>query len=353
MASSLTYGKDSDVLVIGGGPAGTSAAITCAEAGRFVILLEAASFPRHAPGETLHPGVEPLLQRLGVEQELEQAAFLRHPGVWVNRSGKAEFHAYGSDARGPWLGYQAWRPEFDALLLERARRAGVRILQPHRAVRVLREGDRVVGAETTAGSLAAGVVIDASGASGWLARQLASPYQRVSPRLTALYGYVEGECPARDEAPSFRLTPDGWTWTARVRTGVYQWTRVVTCNPRQSMGPFHMGPPLELAGLRRLGRTRGSDVTWRRLSTFSGPGYFVAGDAACVCDPSSSHGVLRALMSGMLAGHLVSRRTGRERPEALSRQYERFLGSWFKFDRAQIEKLTEFSKWCDIQSGHG
>ena len=279
-----------DVLVIGGGPAGTSAAITCARAGLSVSLLEAKPFPRHAPGETLHPGVEPLITRLGAGAELASANFLRHEGVWVEGFGTSEFRPYGSDHDGPWRGYQAIRSEFDSLLLARARSCGVNILQPHRAIRVLRNGDRISGAETTAGMLSAAYTIDASGTSAWLARQLSLTHRQVSRKLIALYGYVRGECTVRDAAPCFTYRPDGWEWTARIQPNLYHWTRLCT----SSTLPGAAEPPAEFAGLEPFGRPKGSDVTWRRLEACAGDGYFIAGDAASVSDPSSSHGVLRA-----------------------------------------------------------
>ena len=331
MAASLNC----DVLVIGGGPAGTSAAITCARAGHFVILLEARMFPRHRPGETLHPGVEPLVQRLGAAAGLESANFLRHAGVWVDRSGERDFQAYGSDESGPWLGYQATRSEFDALLLEQARACGVRILQPHRALCVLRAGVRIAGAETTAGAVHAICTIDASGSSAWLARQLALPYRKASRKLIAYYGYVQGECAAREAAPCFTFLPDGWIWTARVRPNVFHWTRLSTTSPH-----LNPAPPAEFSGMERLGRAKGADVTWLILESSAGPGYFVAGDAATVSDPSSSHGVLSALMSGMLAGHMVLRKTFRDEAEpVLSAEYRDFLRSSFEFDRARASSM--------------
>ena len=202
---------------MGGGPAGTSAAITCARAGLSVTLVEAEPFPRHRPGETLHPGVEPLLKRLGAAASLDGANFLRHAGVWVNRSEGSEFHAYGSDENGPWLGYQAIRSEFDALLLTQARSCGVDVLQPHRALQVLRNGERTTGALTTAGEVRTTFTIDASGSSAWLARKLSLPRRSVSQRLIAFYGYVQGDCPARSAEPSFTSLADGWEWIARVR----------------------------------------------------------------------------------------------------------------------------------------
>jgi flavin-dependent dehydrogenase len=174
-----------------------------------VALLEAKPFPRHAPGETLHPGVESLVTRLGAGRNWRAQNFLRHEGVWVEGFGATEFRPYGSDHDGPWRGYQAIRSEFDSLLLARARSWGVNILQPHRAIRVLRNGDRISGAETTAGMLFAAYTIDASGTSAWLGRQLSLTYRQVSRRLIALYGYVQGECTGRDAAPCFTYRPDG------------------------------------------------------------------------------------------------------------------------------------------------
>jgi flavin-dependent dehydrogenase len=61
------------------------------------------------------------------------------------------------------------------------------------------------------------------------------------------------------------------------------------------------GHPAVGTGARR----RGADVTWRIISPAAGPGFFLVGDAVAVLDPASSHGVLKALMTGMMAAHLI------------------------------------------------
>jgi len=71
---------DPDVVIVGAGPAGTAAAILCAQRGLRVTLLEQAAFPRTRPGETLPPGVEAVLDQLGIAQAINQGGFLRHPG---------------------------------------------------------------------------------------------------------------------------------------------------------------------------------------------------------------------------------------------------------------------------------
>ena len=216
-----------DVVVVGGGPGGSSTAIACAEAGLRVALLERERFPRDLPGETLHPGVEPLLQQLGILEVVLAADFPRHEGHWVrwrlkeDASSPPFWISFGrdSEAEPPWRGFQAWRAHFDALLLQRAHAAGVAVYQSCRAVDLLRgEAGRVTGVVTSpkrAGTegavntkLRARFVVDAAGGRHWLARRLTSSIERHSPRLIARYGYVDGVCPERDEAPALVADPD-------------------------------------------------------------------------------------------------------------------------------------------------
>jgi flavin-dependent dehydrogenase len=326
---------DADVVVLGGGPAGSATAITCARAGLRVALVERGAFPRPVPGETLHPGALPLLRRLGVEEEVLAAGFLRHEGHFVRWGGPEHFVPFGGDDGGPWLGLQAWRPTFDVLLLERARRLGVRIEQPAQPRRVLVTAGEVKGVVTDGGAIRARYVVDATGRRAWLAGQLGWRAESHSRRLTAWYGYAEGTCPDRDRAPALAADAAGWSWVACVRPGIYQWTRLNFDGRR----PAANWRPDELRTLRPCGTTLGADVSWRIADAPAGPGYFLAGDAAAVLDPASSHGVLKALMSGMMAGHLiVNVLAGNVKPTEAAGFYTRWLRGWFEHD---VQKLTE------------
>lgn len=326
-----------DVVVIGGGPGGSAAAIQCARAGLSVTLVERDPFPREHPGETLHPGVEPLFEQLGVLEEVRAAGFLRHEGNWVEWGTPPRFEGFGADVRGVWRGYQAWRARLDAILLERAAGLGVRVIQPCRAVSPLLEGARVCGVETEVGEIASAFVIDAAGDRHWLARRLGLGFVRRSPALVARYGYVKGECPRRDDAPAIVAGQGGWTWTARVKEDVYQWTRLSL--EGSAGGPSSPGPPAEFERLEPCGPTRGADVTWRIASRPAGAGYFLVGDAAAVLDPASSHGVLKAMMTGMLAAHSIKTATrgGDERHAAGS--YCRWVHDWFEHDVSKLKRL--------------
>jgi flavin-dependent dehydrogenase len=291
---------DADVLIAGGGPAGGAAAIACAMRGLRVILCERERFTRERPGETLHPGIEPLLAQLGVADRMTEVVGARHPGNWIEWGRPRRFEAFGGDSEGPWNGFQAWRADFDALLLARARELGAEIRQPCGigALREQDDGQRLV--ETSQGLVAARLLIDATGRARWLGRALGIASPARSLPLYARYGYAEGSCPTRDEAPALVADKAGWTWTAMVRPSLYQWTRLAFDGTQ----PGAEWLPEEFRGLKPRGASRGADVTWRLANEPAGPGWFIAGDAAALLDPASSHGVLRAIMSGMMAAHL-------------------------------------------------
>ena len=179
------------------------------------------------------------------------------------------------------------------------------------------------------------MAVDASGATRWLGRALdvASPAR--SPRLIARYGYMEGSCPACDDAPSLVGDASGWTWTALVRPKLYQWTRVSFDGPPRS----DWTPP-QLLGLTPRARSRGADVTWRMAGQAAGPGWFMVGDAAAMLDPTSSHGVLKAIMSGMMAGHLIAGVLGGRAPaEATAATYHDWLAGWFSTDATRLARF--------------
>ena len=338
--------QESDVLIVGGGPAGATTAIVCAGAGLRVTLLTGEVGEYERPGETLHPGIEPLLTQLGVGEAFLSAGFLRHPGIRVSWNAPERYQPYGADTAGPWLGFQAWRADLDALLLRHARSCGACVLLPAQARDPLREGDRIVGVAADRGVFRARFVVDASGSRHWLARRLGLPILLHSPPLIARYGYAEGDCPALNDTPSLAATNDGWLWMARVRPALTAWVRL-------SLSPGVRTPsavPELLRDLRLCGPARGADVGWRQVVPAAGPGFFLVGDAAAIVDPTASHGVLRAIMSGMMAAdHILKARVRPEDEPRLVQHYTDWLHHWFRHDVTRLRELyaclPSFQNW--------
>jgi flavin-dependent dehydrogenase len=324
-------------LIVGAGPAGSAAAIWCAKFGLHVTMIESASFPRDKAGESLHPGTEQLFKQLGVIDQINSAGFLRHVGVLVRWGGEPKIVSFGKDNKnGLWLGYQAWRSELDKILLSQARELGVDILQPCKAQDIVLMSNRVAGVKTSSGYLRAQFVIDAGGGIHWLARRLKLLIERYSPPLFVYYGYVKGECIKKFNVPMIVAQPSGWLWMARVREQIYQWT-LLSLKKRSILDYW---VPDEFKGLVPIQPTRGEDATWRRVVQPAGPGYFIVGDAAAVLDPSSSHGVLRGLMSGMQAAHEILRATKDHFSiSTVMKDYILWFSQWFLRD---VTKLKEF-----------
>ncbi|WP_394051777.1 NAD(P)/FAD-dependent oxidoreductase [Xanthobacter versatilis] len=324
-----------DLLIVGGGPAGAATAIWAAQQGLRVLVMERQTFPRHRPGETLHPGAESILTQLGVAERVAAASQVRHAGQRVIWAGQDKSTRFASDSRGQWLGYQVRREDFDEILLSRARECGVVVMQPCApANRLLQSAGRICGID--AGDLLhAKFVVDATGGRGVIRRALGLTQTKLSEELRVHYGYGSGECSDADAEPTLRGDGGGWLWTARIERRRFTWARLSFGAPRASAKVI---PAID--GVEWDGRIRGADVTWRFLPACAGPGYFVVGDAAAIVDPASSHGVLRALMSGMMAAHVISNvLSGRVSERDGQHHYRAWLRSWFDHD---VRLLREF-----------
>lgn len=316
-----TIGSSFDVAIIGGGAAGCAAAITSASAGLSTIVFDATASPARRPGEALHPGVEGLFRQLGILDDVADYDPVRHSGIQVTGPSGSVFLPFGSDDVGQWRGYQIERRDLDSMLRKRAMSAGAEVLQGTRVSRALSASEGWA-LETCRGVTNARFVIDAAGPSHWLTRQLELPLTRMSPRLIARYGYAE----TTHEMRNPELTEDaaGWSWKAFIRPGVVQWVGLPFFGDAQLPAPVGM-------------RLRGADVTWRVVESCAGNNYFLVGDAAAVLDPACSHGVLRALMSGIFAATLCSAVLTRNAPsEAASAEYRRWLLDWVCRDGLEL-----------------
>jgi flavin-dependent dehydrogenase len=315
-----------DVIIAGGGPAGAATAIACAQRGLRVRLFERAVFSGNRPGETLHPGIEPLLRQLGLADRFHTTVRARHSGIWLSWGGRRQFQPYGADQDGAWHSFQVSRAAFDQLLLDYAQEQGVELSQPCAVDRVQLAEENKVRVLTGAGPFSSRIIVDATGRASWLSRRLGIARGARSPRLIARYGYAAGFCPGLDEAPELVGDSKGWVWTAMVQPGLYHWTRVTADGSR----PHPSWMPVNLRGLRRVGPSRGADVTWRMVAHTAHPAWYIVGDAACLLDPLSSKGVLRAMMTGVASGHLIAKvLDGRIAAEAAAKLHQHWLSEWF------------------------
>ena len=324
-----------DVVVIGGGPAGSTAATMLASQGFSVLLLERERFPRDHVGESMLPASIPVLQELGVLEQVEEAGFLHKYGatmVWGTDRQPWSWYFEETNTRYP-HSYQVWRPQFDQILLENSRAHGVDVREGHRVIDVLLDSQsgsalgrsgRVVYLDDTGAERESAVsfIVDASGQGGLLSRKLQLRDWDPFFRNLAVYGYFAGgkRLPGRDATNIFiEAHPRGWLWNIPLHTGWASIGAVVDSESGQrDVGEQGLrrflenqleGAPHMNAMLQDAEMVSGPFILkdWsyvcRRLA---GDGYVLAGDAACFVDPLFSSGVHLALMSGVLAAAYVA-----------------------------------------------
>ena len=339
-ASPLPFAKTpaanprADVVVIGGGPGGSTAATMMARQGLSVILLERETFPRDHVGESLLPASIPVLEELGVLPAVQQAGFLPKYGatmVWGRQKEPWSWYFSETNRRYP-HSYQVWRPQFDQLLLDNARARGVDVREGHQ-VRAVDLGDGEssrIHYRAGAGPAGAGregvvharFVVDASGSSALLSRQLGLRSWDTFFQNLAVYGYFTGgtALPPPDQTNIFiESYAQGWLWSIPLHTGQTGVGAVVDSQGGQK-GISSRG--LERFFFEQITQAPHTSILLRDAKLVSGPfvvkdwsynsqpvvgdNYILVGDAACFVDPLFSSGVHLALMSGVLAAAYVT-----------------------------------------------
>lgn len=319
-----------DAIVIGGGPAGSTAAALLAEKGRRVVVLERERFPRYHVGESLLPYCWYPLQRLGLVERMNESHFPKKYSVqFVTTEGKLSvpfyfFQHYDHPSSQTW---QVLRSEFDMMLMENARAKGAEVIEEITARELLRSADGAVCGVTAVSAggsprrFEAPVTIDATGRdafavsrNGWKVRD---------PQLNkiAIWTYYEGATrdPGLDEgATTVAFVPEkGWFWYIPLPNNIISVGVVAEKDYLYNQGTRDLAEIFQrevkknpwIDGHLAAGKQTGQyfvtgEYSYRSRYSAS-DGLVLAGDAFGFLDPVFSSGVYLALRSGEVVADTV------------------------------------------------
>lgn len=321
---------DKTVLVVGGGPAGSTAAALIARAGYRVRLFEREAFPRYHIGESLAPSCRAVLELSGAEPTVAGHGFqIKRGGLfrWGDEDWSVDWSKTFGQAVYSW---QVERSDFDRLLLENARKQGVDVIEGATVKRVLFEGSRTTGidwarpGETTTTATYGDFIVDASGRGGILStRHFKNRAPHKVFRNVAIWGYWQGgeTLPGTPEGGINAISsPDGWYWVIPLGGETFSVGFVTHRDNFLARRPAYatldemlLAFVEESSTVRALVGTGKFEPPVRveqdysyAADRFCGPGHVLLGDAACFLDPLLSTGTHLAMYSALLGAAAIT-----------------------------------------------
>lgn len=320
-----------DVIVMGGGPAGSTIASILSREGRKVVLFEKEQFPRHHIGESLMTDTYWTFQRMGFLEKLKQSPFVvKYSVQFANSAGRESrpFYFFEANHHESAVTWQVTRSVFDQMLIEHAEEQGTIVYQRTPVKQVLFEGDRACGVEVQMddGSqrrFNAQVVVDATGQSAMLSNKFQWRVRDKKLRKAVLYSYFKGAHREPDlnggATLVLRTQPGsgGWFWYIPLENDI---TSVgVVADPdylvkdrgKDLAKIFHEeiekceSCRKRVAGSERVDKIYSILDYSYRSKRCAGEGFILIGDAYGFLDPIYSSGVLLALKMAELAADAI------------------------------------------------
>ena len=369
----------SDVIIIGGGPAGSALGCYLSQAGISNVILEKAMHPRPHVGESMVTASTRVFQEIGFLEVMEREGFVKKYGAtWHSPSNRGKFAIAFGEFPQPGIEqdytYHVDRSKFDLLLLKQAESLGSKVVQGVMVKRVLfDENGRAIGVRAALDDVEfdmhAKIVVDASGRDTLLGRQLRTKKKDTIFNQYAVHAWFEGVDRGDDDSKDhihiyFLPVERGWVWQIPITDKITSvgvvvdkkvFKEVFTNMDKyfQTMTETNESLQQALQNARRINEYKTEGDYSYSMEKFVGDGYLLIGDAARFVDPIFSSGVSIALYSAKFAAKSIIQAFKKDDFRAkMFQPYEDTLRDganvWYEFIRLYYKLLPLFTHF--IQS---
>jgi len=357
-----------DILIIGGGPAGTTIASLLAEKNYSVCLLEKAFHPRFHIGESLLPMNLPIFEKLGVLEQIDKIGIKKYAAEFNSTEtllDRDTFYFAKAENKNHPFAYQVRRSEFDEILFKNCQAKGVTTLEGMTVtdIELNSETKQLLAVDSTGTkhTFTSQYVVDASGRETVLARQLKSKKKNPKHNMAAIYGHYKdvSRRAGKDEGNiSIYWFKHGWIWLIPLKDGITSigcvcWPEYLKTRT-SSLDAFlletlNLVPELHLrlenATLEAEAQATGNYSYQSNI--MSGDGFLLIGDAYAFVDPVFSSGVYLAMQSAVRGAELVDQLFQQPNNKQLTVEFEKNVHEeikafcWFiyRFNSPALHKL--------------
>jgi len=326
-----------EVLIIGAGVAGCSCAIQLLKAGFNVRIIDIVTFPRFRPGESCHPGIEPLLQQLDVWQDILNLKPIRYNSTFVNYQGKETEQFFNEDNN--WQGFQFPRETFDKILLDKAISLGAKFIPQAKTLSIVSRENYVSTIITDKGEFKFDFLIDATGSKSLTSIKLGLQREKHSKPIISNYcQIVTTEDLHVKQKSYFEITSEYWGYISLIKPKTYSVTYSSKNSSKETDKNLFLSK--HFCNDYSVIISKSFETSWSITQNCKFQNLYLVGDALMTFDPTSSKGILKSIMTGIYAAYILDNvKTNKLTEKQGSIAYQKWTLEFFEKELVNIKTL--------------